>query len=209
MNFQQVDQQYTELRRSLDNGSITREAFEGQLQELMIQDGGGWWSKAPDTGAWMFYNGTAWEQRNPPGYQPAVATPPPPNFGPAAQQGGFQQGQGGFQQPNTFQQGQGGFQQPNTNQGFGPGMQPQPGPMINPNQQQGAQIYNQPTGKPIGQGMTIALYVLSFIIPLVGWVLFFMYRNKPFESDRKFAKIAGIIATVAFVLACARLGVQS
>jgi hypothetical protein len=55
-------------------------------------------------------------------------------------------------------------------------------------------------GPGMGQGVAILVYVVAFFIPLVGWVLFFVNRGRPLEADRNVGKVAGLVATIGFVL---------
>jgi hypothetical protein len=93
----------------------------------------------------------------------------------AAQQPDFQQG--GYQQPN--------YQQPNYQQ---------------PNYQQYNQAPNQqfypPYQPPQEQKASVGLAILSFIIPIVGLILFITMKDK----RPKTAKASGICALVSFIL---------
>ncbi len=58
----------------------------------------------------------------------------------------------------------------------------------------------EPDSRSTGQGTKIAVYVLSVLFPIVGFVLFFLYRNRPSRSDRDLGKTAGIIAVVGWII---------
>lgn len=54
----------------------------------------------------------------------------------------------------------------------------------------------------IGSGMRILLYIVSFLIPLVGIILFFVYNSRPDAESKAVAKNCLIAAIVAIVLVC-------
>jgi len=78
MNFQQADRRYVDLKQQYDNGSLSAEAFEAQLEQLMVHDEEDrWWSKHPETGEWHYFNGDTWVRGIPPAYEkdiPEVTT---------------------------------------------------------------------------------------------------------------------------------------
>jgi hypothetical protein len=57
-------------------------------------------------------------------------------------------------------------------------------------------------GPEITPTLTIIFYVVSFFVPLVGVILFFMYRTKPHPSDRNVAKVSLILGVVSLLLSC-------
>jgi hypothetical protein len=57
-----------------------------------------------------------------------------------------------------------------------------------------------PPAKPLDDNVRIVLYVATALVPILGIVLFFVYNNSQFESDRKAAKIMLIIGIVSLVL---------
>lgn len=54
----------------------------------------------------------------------------------------------------------------------------------------------------LSSGLKVVFYILSFLVPIVGIVLFFVYRNKPSEEDRSAARLFLILGIVSFVLSC-------
>ncbi len=77
VNFQEAERRYAELMRQRDAGSISDEEFDAQRKQLMVQDEEGrWWAKSRKTGEWNYYDGSAWVQGIPPGYQPLAEGPP-------------------------------------------------------------------------------------------------------------------------------------
>jgi hypothetical protein len=147
MTFEDVDRRYAELKQQYDAGTLSAEAVDAALKEMMVQDDQGrWWAKSRETGAWSYHDGTNWVKATPPVYR----------------------------QPTQWER---------------------------------PQAAAQPAaGKPVSTELSLVFYVLSFLIPFVGIVVWFVYRGKPFESDRKMAKIALAVAAVAFVLYTGILG---
>jgi hypothetical protein len=54
----------------------------------------------------------------------------------------------------------------------------------------------------INSTMTIVIYIASLLVPLVGLILFFVYRNNPVEADRKVARNALILGIASIALSC-------
>lgn len=54
----------------------------------------------------------------------------------------------------------------------------------------------------LSPGLKIVFYVLSFLVPIVGIVLYFVYRNKPAQEDRSAANLFLILGLIAFALSC-------
>lgn len=70
MDFQEADRRYTEITRRQETGSLTREEFDEELKQLMVQDEEGrWWAKSRTAGEWYYHDGTTWIKDTPPGYQ--------------------------------------------------------------------------------------------------------------------------------------------
>jgi hypothetical protein len=75
VDFQEAERRYAEIKRRHEAGSLTKEEFDKQLKELMVQDEEGrWWVKSRTTGEWHYHDGTAWIKDTPPGYEPLQAT---------------------------------------------------------------------------------------------------------------------------------------
>lgn len=175
MTFAEVDQRYLVLKQQFDAGDLSEEEFDDALRALMIQDElGRWWAKARDSGQWNFYDAVTqtWAPAAPP--QPAAppVMPPPPRH----------------LERSTAPQ------------------VPEPGTVELQNAQPAAQwsggaAYgaNQPELSP---GLKVVFYILSFLVPIVGIVLFFVYRGKPAPEDRAAARLFLILGVIAFALSC-------
>lgn len=51
-------------------------------------------------------------------------------------------------------------------------------------------------------GLKVIFYILSFLVPIVGIVLFFVYRGKSAPEDRSAANLFLILGIVSFGLSC-------
>jgi hypothetical protein len=54
----------------------------------------------------------------------------------------------------------------------------------------------------LGTALKVIFYLLSFFIPLAGFILFFVYRNKPAQQDRSAARTFLILGVVSLALSC-------
>ncbi|HRK30030.1 MAG TPA: hypothetical protein PLD59_03050, partial [Tepidisphaeraceae bacterium] len=54
--------------------------------------------------------------------------------------------------------------------------------------------------QPLADNVRIVLYLASGFVPILGFVLFFLYKDKPAASDRKAAQICLIVGICSFVL---------
>jgi hypothetical protein len=80
VNFQEADRHYAELKRQHDEGTLSTEEFDAQLQQMMVRDyKGRWWAKSRQTGDWHYHDGTAWRRADPQhGEAPEMAGPSHP-----------------------------------------------------------------------------------------------------------------------------------
>ncbi|MCB0053262.1 MAG: hypothetical protein M9936_25680 [Caldilinea sp.] len=58
------------------------------------------------------------------------------------------------------------------------------------------------TQPELSSGLKVVFYILSFLVPIVGIVLFFVYRNKVNEQDKAAARLFLILGIVSFVISC-------
>lgn len=54
----------------------------------------------------------------------------------------------------------------------------------------------------LSTGLKVVFYIVSFLIPIAGIVLFFIYRSKPAPEDRAAARLFLILGVIAFVFSC-------
>lgn len=72
MDFREADLRYSNLKQRYDDGSLSAEEFDTQLEQIMGQDGEGrWWAKSRETGEWHYYDDVSdtWARGIPPNYQ--------------------------------------------------------------------------------------------------------------------------------------------
>ncbi|MBE2240893.1 MAG: hypothetical protein IAE81_24115 [Caldilineaceae bacterium] len=89
-----------------------------------------------------------------------------------------------------------------------PMMSPPAAPDLSP------QAYAQPALQPSGAaafgasqpelspGLKVIFYILSFLVPIVGIVLFFVYRGKSAPEDQAAARLFLILGVISFGLSC-------
>lgn len=80
MDFAQADQHYHELKQEYDAGTLSSEAFDEALKEMMVQDAQErWWAKGREAGEWHYYDELQdeWIRADPPGYQPVTSPSAP------------------------------------------------------------------------------------------------------------------------------------
>lgn len=176
MTFAEVDQRYLALKQQFDAGDLAEEEFDEALRALMIQDDlGRWWAKARDSGQWNYYDAVTqnWVPAAPP------QSPPPPVM-PAAPPLRFESNMAPqLSEPNRVEP-----------QGAQPAVQ-----------WSGGTPYT--TGQPeLSPGLKVVFYILSFLVPIVGIVLFFVYRSKPAPADQAAARLFLILGVIAFALSC-------
>ncbi|MDH3364716.1 MAG: zinc ribbon domain-containing protein [Thermoplasmata archaeon] len=64
-----------------------------------------------------------------------------------------------------------------------------------------AQVYaGQPRGEQISSGVKILFYLLSFFIPLVGFIIGAIYYSKPEPEMKEVGKMCLILAVLAIVV---------
>lgn len=79
MDFAQADRKYDELKQEYEAGTLSSEAFEEALREIMVLDGQErWWAKSRESGEWHYFDEEKdeWIQAKPPGYHASTAASP-------------------------------------------------------------------------------------------------------------------------------------
>ena len=56
--------------------------------------------------------------------------------------------------------------------------------------------------QPVTSGTAMIFYIVSFLVPLAGIVLYAVYKDKPFEADQKMAKTSLTLGVVSIGLSC-------
>ena len=182
MQFTEVNGRYADLKQQFQSGTITAEQFDEALKAMMVQDEQGrWWAKARETGEWNYYDNAAgaWVRAEPPVTSASVA--PPPSFPSGQPQGAAVPpagGQSAVQPPLQSQYSANAYPAGRLGGGTATG------------------------GGELTPTMKIIFYLLSFFIPIVGIVLFFVYRGKPAPEDRSAANLFLILGIVSIALSC-------
>lgn len=57
-----------------------------------------------------------------------------------------------------------------------------------------------PPAKPLDDNVKMVIYIATVLVPLLGIIMFFVYNNSQFESDRKGAKIMLIVGIISLVV---------
>ena len=65
-----------------------------------------------------------------------------------------------------------------------------------------APVAAAPASEPVSGGMKILLYLLSFFIPIVGFIMGFIYYTKTNPQEKAIGKTCIILAIVSIVLTC-------
>jgi hypothetical protein len=79
MDFAQADEKYDELKQEFEAGTLSAEAFEEALKEMMVlDDQERWWAKSRESGEWHYFDEEEdeWIQAKPAGYQALTAPSP-------------------------------------------------------------------------------------------------------------------------------------
>jgi hypothetical protein len=65
--FQALEARLTELQARYNRGELDPNTYQGEVQNLKLEDGSGrtWWLGG-ETGAWHYWDGSAWVRANPP-----------------------------------------------------------------------------------------------------------------------------------------------
>jgi hypothetical protein len=103
VDFREVDRRYIDLKRQYDNGDLSAEEFDAQLEQMMVQDDEGrWWAKSRQTGIWHYYDGSTWVRGTPPDYETSTIRGRPPEQDPPPVQPPYQEPpRGGVRPPGA------------------------------------------------------------------------------------------------------------
>lgn len=81
MNVREAQEHWQRLRQALEQGRMTRAAYDAAVAHLRVQDAKGrWWQADPARGSWMLWDGARWEPGTP---EPEGPEPRPPATTPA------------------------------------------------------------------------------------------------------------------------------
>ena len=211
MTFAEADAQYEIARQRYLAGALTDEQYDDQLRDLMVSDDQGrWWAKSRENGNWHYYDTAAdsWIAGTPPVEPPPLR--PQPAQRPTAQPlrqapdpatpiGGLPPAASGSQAgvpkwaavvpaahapaaPSASK----------TAQSAGPAAPPAAG-------------YSAADFRPLPElsgAVKLIFAVLSFFVPVLGILLFLIYRGKPAQADRAAARLFLILGVASLALTC-------
>lgn len=214
MTFAEADAQYELVKQRYQSGGLNDEQYDDQLRSLMVlDDQGRWWAKSRENGGWHYFDPATnnWLSGVPPIAPPAA---PLPRQGNAAAAAADRSAVSAASPSSTAGAGQEGLpkwaavappsvQQPKSTAKSG-------GPLaVGPNSQPAGSpapgAYSARDFGPISElsgSLKVIFYVLSLLIPVFGFVLFFVYRKKPAQADRSAARVFLILGVVSLVFSC-------
>jgi hypothetical protein len=175
VTYAEADTQYEIARQQYLSGSLDDNQYEEELHRLMVLDEAGlWWAKSRETGSWHFYDPGKgqWIAGTPPAIMPTVSLPPSSSALPIAP-------------PSA---------------GSAAGVSP-----ILPGTSQGVPTtagYSPPglgAASELSGGTKVLFYALSLLVPILGLILYFVYRSKPALPDRSAARVFLILGIVSIV----------
>jgi cytochrome bd-type quinol oxidase subunit 1 len=219
MTFSEVDQHHQELKQQSLAGTLTDEQFDDALHEMMVQDSEGrWWAKSREQGEWHFYDAisTNWVRAEPP-KENAWETAVPPQAGVLDDIAPLQPGTPAevTAPPDPLSDDVAPVPaEPGANHALprwasrAPQSAQAPAPVSPAVPEVAGTVRPRPPAAAgfgplpeLGTALKVIFYLLSFFIPLAGFILFFVYRNKPAQQDRAAARtflILGCLGTVAY-----------
>jgi hypothetical protein len=225
MTFAEADAQYELIKQRYQAGVLTDEQYDDQLRGLMVlDDSGRWWAKSRENGVWHYYEAVSgnWMlgappvtmPSTPPASQPAVQPPtqevvnpavnPVAPAAPAAGNPPRRASQGGLPKwaavaPSSAQPA---AQEPAKT---GDADVSAAGGSAKPADKGAAGGYSTLDISPMPElsgSLKIVFYVLSLLVPFLGFVLFLVYRKKPAATDRSAARVFMILGVISLVFLC-------
>jgi hypothetical protein len=230
MTFAEADAQYEVLKQQYLAGALDEEQFDERLHQLMVLDEAGlWWAKSRENGLWHYYDPSSgdWIAAVPPSNTPALPPPaslpskttaepqakrpkaaePPPAEAkpPAAGTGGSDLPRWAAVKPVAGTASAAGGATAATAPA---GRSTAGAAAVLPSTSQGAPAtssYNARDFGPIAEltgGMKVLFYILALLLPVLGLILYFVYRNKPAQADRTAARAFLILGIASIVFSC-------
>ena len=229
MTFAEADAQYEVIKQQYLAGALDEEQFDEQLHRLMVLDDGGlWWAKSRENGSWHYYDPAKgdWIAATPPAGTPFV--PPPPALPstpaaepkvkrtkaaeprpaeadlPVASTSESDLPRWAAVKPAASSAAATGGGNVNSSAGRSAGG----ATAALPSTSQGAPAtasYSARDFGPIAEltgGMKVLFYILALLLPILGLILYFVYRNKPAQADRTAARAFLILGIASIVFSC-------
>jgi hypothetical protein len=222
MTFAEADVKYEEIKQQFVAGTLTDEQFDDQLHQLMVLDDvGRWWAKSRENGSWHYYDAVQddWVAGTPP-----VALPPPSSLPKQVQSPTGRSTAAGQSTPGALSPASsasdlpkwaavvpssGAAPEPSASRKTG-GANPSSGAASGglPGTAQGAPGTASYSGREfsplpeLSSGMKVLFYILSLLLPVLGVLLYFIYRKKPHPADRSAARVFLILGILSIVFSC-------
>jgi hypothetical protein len=230
MTFAEADAQYEVLKQQYLAGALDEEQLDERLHQLMVLDEAGlWWAKSRENGSWHYYDASSgnWIAAAPP--SGALTLPPPASLlsTPAAESQAKRaspaEPRAVGATPLATATGESDLPRwaavkPAT--GAAPaaagmtavtaasGRSSAGAAAVLPSTSQGAPAtssYNARDFGPIAEltgGMKVLFYILALLLPVLGLILYFVYRNKPAQADRTAGRAFLILGIASIVFSC-------
>lgn len=230
MTFAEADAQYEVLKQQYLAGALDEEQFDERLHQLMVLDEAGlWWAKSRENGLWHYYDPSSgdWIAAVPPSNTPAL---PPPVSLPSKTAAEPQANRPKAAEPrpseaNPSAAGTGASDLPRwaavkpaagaTSAAAGATATTAPAgrsaagaEAVLPSTSQGAPATSSYSARDFGPiaeltgGMKVLFYILALLLPILGLILYFVYRNKPAQADRTAARAFLILGIASIVFSC-------
>ncbi len=227
MTFAEADAQYEVIKQQYLAGALDDNQLDEQLHRLMVLDDAGfWWAKSRENGAWHFYDSNKgdWVAATPPTGTPSIPPPPSlpsaPAVDPLAEQAKSavapsSESSLAASSPAATSAGASNLPkwaavQPSRVAAASAVASGSPtgASAALPATSQGAPAtagYQARDFGPIAEltgGMKVLFYALSLLLPILGLILYFVYRNKPAQPDRSAARAFLILGIASIVFSC-------
>lgn len=230
MTFAEADAQYEVIKQQYLAGALDEEQFDEQLHRLMVLDDAGvWWAKSRENGSWHYYDlGKGdWIAATPPASTPDVPAPPALPSAPAAEpkvkRANTAEPRAVHPTPPAADTSEANLPRwaavkptaSTTAAAAGTAAAtPSAGRAIPgsetalPSTSQGSPAtagYSARDFGPIAEltgGMKVLFYILALLLPILGLILYFVYRNKPAQADRTAARAFLILGIASIVFSC-------
>jgi hypothetical protein len=230
MTFSEADAQYEVIKQQYLAGALDEEQFDEQLHRLMVLDDAGlWWAKSRENGSWHYYDlGKGdWIAATPPASTPEVPSPPLLPSAPAAEPRAKRAKTVESRAVDSTPPADGTSE---SNLPRWAAVKPAAGTTAAstgaaaatpsagrstpgsetalPSTSQGSPAtanYSARDFGPIAEltgGMKVLFYILALLLPILGLILFFVYRNKPAQADRTAARAFLILGIASIVFSC-------
>lgn len=229
MTFSEADAQYEVIKQQYLAGALDEDQFDEQLHRLMVLDDAGlWWAKSRENGSWHYYDlGKGdWIAATPPASTPDIPSPPALPSAPAAEPKAKRAKAAEPRAVDPIPPAAGTSEsnlprwaavKPTASTTAAAAGAAAGTPSVGrsatgsealPSTSQGSPAtasYSAHDFGPIAEltgGMKVLFYILALLLPILGLILYFVYRNKPAQADRTAARAFLILGIASIVFSC-------